>query len=127
MTCQSYLIFGDAIEHSVRLWMTGLYAQAGNAVYSYRFAQVGHSKRACSNTSTDCVSRFLGMALYSLELRMALKQVTPQSCYRMLSINPATNTNHSSLMYSVPLSAHGLPIFVFPSTWPEPGRLSCIT
>ncbi|KAL3419365.1 carboxylesterase family protein [Phlyctema vagabunda] len=36
----SYLIFGDAIEHSVRRWMTGLYAEAGNAVYSYRFAQV---------------------------------------------------------------------------------------
>jgi hypothetical protein len=37
---QSYLIFGDAIEHSVRRWMTGLYAQAHNPVYSYRFAQV---------------------------------------------------------------------------------------
>lgn len=45
VTYQSHLIFGDAIEHSVRRWMTGLYAQADNAVYSYRFAQVGHSKR----------------------------------------------------------------------------------
>ncbi|KAH7314245.1 alpha/beta-hydrolase [Rhexocercosporidium sp. MPI-PUGE-AT-0058] len=36
----SYLIFGDAVEHSVRRWITGLYAQAGNAVYSYRFAQI---------------------------------------------------------------------------------------
>jgi hypothetical protein len=42
MNYQSYLIFGDAVEHSVRRWMTGLYAHAGNAVYSYRFAQVSH-------------------------------------------------------------------------------------
>ncbi|RDW84960.1 hypothetical protein BP6252_02550 [Coleophoma cylindrospora] len=36
----SYLIAGDAIEHSVRRWMTGLFAKAGNAVFSYRFTQV---------------------------------------------------------------------------------------
>lgn len=37
---QSFLIFNDSIEHSVRRWITKLFAKAGNAVFSHRFAQV---------------------------------------------------------------------------------------
>lgn len=85
-------LFNDAVEHSPRRWITGLLADAGNAVFSYHFQQVPWGN--------DIETGGEWPALGPLQLKLAVALVLTLS----LRFAPASATHGTEVGHAHPVN-----------------------